>query len=76
VLSLRIVDFHVGAGTDPTPPALYLIAAFMSGFSERFAQDILTKVGGIVSATEVPKPASAQKPPADREEPKDVIFGK
>jgi hypothetical protein len=60
VLSLRIVDFHIGAGTDPTPPAMFLIAAFMSGFSERFAHDILAKVGGAVSASA--SPSEAQPP--------------
>ncbi len=68
VLALRIVDFHLGAGTEPTPPALFLIAAFMSGFSERFAQDILTKLGGTISASEPekrlpsPEPSEAHKP--------------
>jgi hypothetical protein len=70
MISLRIVDFHLGAGADPTPPALFLFAAFLSGFSERFAQDILTKVGGVVSASEPRKPAATRKhaPPTNHKE--------
>jgi hypothetical protein len=70
VLSLRIVDFHIGAGTDPSPPALFLIAAFMSGFSERFAQDILSRVGGAVSTVQPDKSSSPAKPARDTTPPK------
>src|SRR6266852_3465465 len=46
ILLLRIVNIHVGSGTtaQPTPDGIYLIAAFLSGFSERFAQDIIASV--------------------------------
>jgi hypothetical protein len=47
VLALRIVDIHVGvAGNEAVPASLFLVAAFLCGFSERFAQDVLARVGG------------------------------
>lgn len=47
VLTLRIVDVHLGtASTDPVPVPLLAVAAFLCGFSERFAQDVLARVGG------------------------------
>jgi|ERR1051326_1905784 hypothetical protein len=70
LLSLRIVDFHIGAGTDPAPPSLFLVAAFMSGFSERFAQDILTKLGGVVSASDPqPEPSTQTAIPSANSAP-------
>jgi hypothetical protein len=46
ILVLRIVNIQVGSGTtgQPTPDGIYLIAAFLSGFSERFAQEIIASV--------------------------------
>ena len=50
VLALRIVDLHVGVrGGEGVPPSLFLVAAFLCGFSERFAQDVLARVGGGVA---------------------------
>ena len=48
VLSLRIFDIHVGVETQGSalPQGLFAVAAFLSGFSERFAQDVLARVGG------------------------------
>jgi hypothetical protein len=47
LLALRIVDLHVGLkGGEEVPPALFLVAAFLCGFSERFAEDVLARVGG------------------------------
>ena len=47
VLTLRIIDIHVGVTTaDTVPLSLLLVAAFLCGFSERFAQDVLARVGG------------------------------
>jgi hypothetical protein len=51
VLALRIFEIHVGtADPDTVQPALFLISAFLCGFSERFAQDVLAKVGGEVGS--------------------------
>jgi len=53
VVALRIVDLHLGVSTgDTAQPGVFLIIAFMSGFSERFAQDILARVGGGKSPVE------------------------
>jgi hypothetical protein len=38
----KIVDIKVGSASDPL--AMYLVIAFLSGFSERFAQDIVARV--------------------------------
>jgi len=57
VLALRLVEIHVGVSSDTTPAGLFLIAAFMSGFSERFAQDILAAFEGKSAKGEV-EPAS------------------
>src|SRR5262249_22607636 len=47
LLGLRVLDFHVGMkGGEDVPPALFLVAAFLCGFSERFAEDVLARVGG------------------------------
>jgi hypothetical protein len=58
VLALGIVEIHVGATGNPTPPSLFLVAAFMAGFSERFAQDILARFVGSSKAAEEPPEAS------------------
>ena len=46
ILRLQIVNIQVGTGAAATsnPEGVYLIAAFLSGFSERFAQDIIASV--------------------------------
>ncbi|MGH2359431.1 MAG: hypothetical protein ACRDGM_02670 [bacterium] len=45
VLANKIVDLKVGSITsDSNPNALYWVAAFLCGFSERFATDMLDKV--------------------------------
>jgi hypothetical protein len=50
VLALQIIEIHAGiVDGDAAPVGLYLIAAFLSGFSERWAKDVLARVGGIIS---------------------------
>ena len=47
LLGLRVLDFHIGIkGDEDVPPALFLVAAFLCGFSERFAEDVLARFGG------------------------------
>jgi hypothetical protein len=42
IVNGKIVDIKVGSASDPL--AMYLVIAFLSGFSERFAEDIVARV--------------------------------
>lgn len=42
IVNGKIVDIKVGSSSDPL--ATYLVISFLSGFSERFAQDIVARV--------------------------------
>jgi hypothetical protein len=44
ILDLKLLDIRFGAPTDQNQNSIFLISSFLCGFSERFAQDILTKV--------------------------------
>lgn len=46
VLDLRILDIKFGSPNEQNQNSLYLVSSFLCGFSERFAQDILSKVAG------------------------------
>jgi hypothetical protein len=49
LLGLRVLDFHIGIrGGEDVPPALFLVAAFLCGFSERFAEDVLARFAAAV----------------------------
>jgi hypothetical protein len=45
ILNLKLVDIRIGSPTDESRNHVYLISSFLCGFSERFAQDILSKIG-------------------------------
>ena len=45
VLDLKLLDIKFGTPTEQNQNAIFLISSFLCGFSERFAQDILSKVG-------------------------------
>lgn len=42
ILDAKIVDVRFGSSSDPS--AVYLVTSFLCGFSERFAQDIISRV--------------------------------
>jgi hypothetical protein len=44
ILDLRIVEFQFGDPSGARRDELYLVASFLCGFSERFAQDIISRV--------------------------------
>jgi len=44
ILDLKLIDVKFGTPTDENRNSIYLISSFLCGFSERFAQDILSKV--------------------------------
>jgi hypothetical protein len=46
ILDLRLVDIKFGSPTEQNQNSVFLISSFLCGFSERFAQDILSKIGG------------------------------
>lgn len=46
ILDLKLLDIKFGSPTEQNQNSLFLISSFLCGFSERFAQDILSKVGG------------------------------
>jgi len=46
VLDLKLLDIKFGTPTDQNQNSIFLISSFLCGFSERFAQDILSKVAG------------------------------
>lgn len=49
ILELRVIDVKFGSPTASNANSIFLISAFLCGFSERFAQDILSKVAAGVS---------------------------
>jgi hypothetical protein len=49
ILDLKLLDIKFGSPTEQNQNSLFLISSFLCGFSERFAQDILSKVGGGMS---------------------------
>lgn len=48
VLDLRLLDIKFGAPTEQNQNSIFLVSSFLCGFSERFAQDLLTRVAGSV----------------------------
>lgn len=44
VLDLKLLDVRFGTPTEENRNSIYLISSFLCGFSERFAQDILSRV--------------------------------
>ncbi len=46
VLDLKLLDIKFGSPTEQNANSIFLISSFLCGFSERFAQDILSKVTG------------------------------
>jgi hypothetical protein len=46
ILDLKLLDIKFGSPTAENQNSIFLIASFLCGFSERFAQDILSKVAG------------------------------
>ena len=44
VLDLKLLDVKFGTPTEENRNSIYLISSFLCGFSERFAQDILSRV--------------------------------
>ena len=46
ILDLKLLDIKFGAPTEQNHNSIFLISSFLCGFSERFAQDILSKVAG------------------------------
>jgi hypothetical protein len=46
LVDLKVVDLHIGVSSDGARLETFLVAAFMAGFSERFAQDVLARLGG------------------------------
>lgn len=44
ILAAGIIDIRIGNASASNETTIYLIAAFLSGFSERFAQDLLSRV--------------------------------
>ena len=69
LLKLDIVSFHVGAVTpgtaQPAQEHLFLLAAFFSGFSERFASELMGRAGRVIGAP----PESASERQANSEQP-------
>jgi hypothetical protein len=65
ILSSGIIQLKIGNGST-TPTAVYLVAAFLTGFSERFAQNIIgaasTTLGGAAPASK--NAGSGDKPPS------------
>jgi hypothetical protein len=48
VLDLKLLDIKFGAPTEQNQNSIFLISSFVCGFSERFGQDILSKVAGVM----------------------------
>ena len=46
ILDLKLLDIRFGIPTEQNQNSIFLVSAFFCGFSERFAQGILAKVGG------------------------------
>ncbi len=46
ILDLKMIDIKFGSPTEQNQNSVFLVSSFLCGFSERFAQDILSKVGG------------------------------
>jgi hypothetical protein len=44
IIDLKLVDIKFGSPTDQNQNSIYFISSFLCGFSERFAQEILSKV--------------------------------
>jgi hypothetical protein len=44
ILDTKIIDINLGNPTDTKAGAIYLVTSFLCGFSERFAQDIISRV--------------------------------
>jgi predicted membrane channel-forming protein YqfA (hemolysin III family) len=44
ILDTKILDMKLGNPTDSRGGAIYLVTSFLCGFSERFAQDIISRV--------------------------------
>jgi hypothetical protein len=44
ILDTKILDIKLGNPTDSKGGAIYLVTSFLCGFSERFAQDIISRV--------------------------------
>jgi hypothetical protein len=44
VLDAKILDVHFGSPLDARQDGIYLVTSFLCGFSERFAQDIISRV--------------------------------
>ncbi len=49
ILDLKLLDIKFGSPTEQNQNSLFLISSFLCGFSERFAQDILSKIDGGMS---------------------------
>lgn len=61
VLDAKILDVKFGSPTDAKIGAIYLVTSFLCGFSERFAQDIISRVpfaGGEINDNDKRKPTN------------------
>jgi hypothetical protein len=50
LLASKILNISFGSATGDEADAVYVIAAFLSGFSERFAEDIIARAGVTLSS--------------------------
>lgn len=65
MFGLRIIEFHIGVpasdgSSGSVPPSLLFVVAFLCGFSERFAKDVLARVGGQIDGPD--QSGRARKP--------------
>jgi hypothetical protein len=44
ILDAKLVDIRFGNPSEPKANAIYLLTSFLCGFSERFANDIISRV--------------------------------
>ena len=55
ILDTKILDVKFGSPTEVKAGAIYLVTSFLCGFSERFAQDIISRVPLVAGTNQTPE---------------------